>query len=141
MEKIERFDKGNMKMLREEIEAVLDFIYNDYGVKLEIGNITYSGEKFTTRLTGYAGAPAEKEKLERKADQAEKDFGILSLLYGLAPDDLGKTFAASGHIWKIKGIKAKSKKYPILCSREDGKMFKFSASTVLIGLGKKKGGY
>jgi len=60
--KIEKFDRDNLKMLRPEIQSVLDMIKDEYGISLSIGNISFSSNRFTTRLTAtIPGASAEEQ--------------------------------------------------------------------------------
>lgn len=67
-----------------------------------------------------------------------KNFRSLAPIYGLKPEDLGRTFAVS-HGWrggstqyKITGISGWKSKYPIIAERSDGRKFRFPLDTVKI---------
>lgn len=48
---ITKFDRANLKALRADIDAALATVAEKHGISLGIGNISFSGEKFTTRMT------------------------------------------------------------------------------------------
>jgi len=127
MGKITSFSKDSMKMLRPELQAVLDMIKDEYGINLEIGTISFTPTRFTCRLTGTT---------EGKEEGVKDDFAFYAPMFGLEEDDRGKSFGFNCKMYKIIEIKPSSKKYPIICQREDGKRFKFSSQMVRTGLGK-----
>jgi hypothetical protein len=65
-----------------------------------------------------------------------EDFKLYCHRYNLTPDDLGKEFSICADTYIIEGCKPRSSKYPILGKNvKTGKVYKFPASQVRIGLG------
>lgn len=140
MEKITEFNRKNLKELRPEIQAVLDMIHHEYGVKIELGSMSFSADKFTARITGYAGEEADKGRSERRENEFEQCFRLQSFLLGLKETDLGKKFGMGGKDYILIGMKPKAQKYPLLGKDvETGKTFKFSVDSVKAGLGYIRG--
>lgn len=125
MTKITEFTRETLKDLRPEIQAVLDMIRDEYGVRMEIGGISFQKGKFTTRLTGYCGENAEKSQVDHHLEGYEQTFNLFCTSYGLQKEHLGKTVQLDGKGYSIVGLNRKSAKYPIMTMREDGKLFKF----------------
>ncbi len=123
-EKITEFTRENMKMLRPEIQAVLDMIKDEYGVNLSIGTISFSEGRFTTRMTGTVDGYVEK----KKEDQGDFAFGFAAKSLGLPENCRGRAFPYKLKNWTVDSIRLSSTKYPVICRREDGKKFKFTAA-------------
>lgn len=129
--KITEFNRQNLKEMRAEINKALAPLSDKYGVVFGTGNIRFTRDEFTVKLTVGTvneGAPAQGKEV--------KDFLALCHGYGLEPTDLGKTFVSNGTAWVLVGLKPKSYKFPFLGERYDGKRFKFTEHTVRRGLGK-----
>ncbi len=134
MEKITSFNKQNLKALRPEIQAVLDMIKDEYGVKFEIGNIRFSSDEFTCKLT----ATTENHKSDTGSN-IQLTWPLICGEYGLKPEDQGKTFTfvntnnkhLFGHVFTVKSINLKKKKFPVVCIREDGKSYNFTSQLVV----------
>jgi len=124
--KIESFNRGNLKSMRQEISQALAALSDKYGVMFEIGNIRFSDTKFRTQLSVTVANPSQKIQ-----GATANDFNTYCGIYGLVPSDLGKTFRGlSGDAYKLVGLKPKSHKFPFIGERADGKRFKFTAEQV-----------
>jgi len=117
-------DRTTVKSIRTEIEMVLKKHFNeDYGVN--IGNATFSRDNvvFKVGIADIVNGMA--------VDRSATDFKQSCFLYGLKPEDLGRTFKSnSGETYTIVGAKPRSSKYPIICASPNGKKYKFSALQV-----------
>ena len=114
-----------LKMITDEIESAIAHIGKKYDVEIKYksGSFTPSNAslKFTVNTISDNGDSITKET---------SDFVRYAKFYGFSVDDLNKTFNYCNEKYTVVGLKASSKKYPILCKREDGKMFKMTAQTV-----------
>src|SRR5690606_31343377 len=73
---IERFNKATLQALRPEVQAALDAIAEKHGIKLQLGNISYTpdGGSFTSKIEG---------KVEAIANEAEAArFREIAAMYG-----------------------------------------------------------
>jgi len=130
--KIKTFDRAAVKATRDALQGALGALAEQMGCEIKVGSATFdrSGANCTFKVEcaviGQDGVAETREIA---------DFRGLAPMYGLKPDDLGRTFTNAGEQYRICGIKAKSRKYPILAERErDGKVFKFPADTVKLKL-------
>lgn len=131
MEKITEFDRDNLKELRPEIQAVLDLIKDEYGVKLTIGPIRFDKGHFTTRLTGTIDGAASPDTIE----QGDIAFEFNAVSLGLPKDCRGFRFGYSGKMFRIDSINLRAKRFPVVCVREaDGRKFKFSVQLLKAAL-------
>lgn len=105
-------------MDEKNLRSALETLKEKYGItvfKLEIGAI-----------------------LKEMNDDVERiEFESLCKLYNLEPDDFGKVFALGKVSYRIKGIKPRAPKYPIIATNiATGKDYKIRIEDVLIGLGR-----
>lgn len=49
---IKQFDKVNLKVLRNDIDAAIKQVIDKHGIDLSIGSISFDAGRFTTRMTG-----------------------------------------------------------------------------------------
>lgn len=117
---IEKIGRDECKMIREIVNATLADALGELGLKASIGNMTFDGETVTTKLTvaiaDYNAGEAEFKKGCWKFDLNKSDFG--------------RKFESNGEVFTICGLKPRSRKYPVLGKRADGKVFKFPAARV-----------
>ena len=97
------------------------------GFEVEVGNASFNATEVTFKVT-MRQTGAEKT--------TERDFQTYAFMFGLQPSWFGQTFLAGGHAYTITGLNRKAKSMPVLASRGDGKVFKFSAETVKLHLTK-----
>ncbi len=130
---IKAFDPQNLKNVRADIDSALLAIKQKYGITLQIGNISYSPEKATARLTMVAVGDASTATDPRKAAlaKAEAEFKSYAKSFGLKPEQFGATFTYGRDTYKLAGIKVRASKMPILgTSTRDGKTYKFPESVI-----------
>jgi len=117
---INKIGKEECKVIRATVNEALAAALEELGVKASIGNMTYTGDtvsfKTTVSVDGY------------NADETEFKKGCWK--YDLKPADYGRKFENNGEVFTICGLKPRSRKYPIIGRRADGKKFKFPARVV-----------
>lgn len=120
-------DKQKTKDLRGSIYAAIKPLENEHDVVFNIGNVTY----------GDSSCKFKMEVLDNLSDGKGVDFMELAFkagchLFGLTPEDYGKSFHTNGQTFTISGLKPKSRKYPIIATcTGNGKHYKFQASRVV----------
>lgn len=124
--KIKAFDTANLKLLRAELEPLLDELGQKYGIVLTIGRIGYSPSNFKASLEG--AVLSEDGTAETREAQ---DFKAMAEFYGLKPEYLGKEFVSNNKRFRVSGLKPRSPKYPVLAvDVVSGTVYKFPADTV-----------
>jgi len=115
--KIESFTKSNLKSVRTEIETALNKVGEKLGISLSIGNISFNADQFTSKLT--ANSTTDKGEVN------QKEWDRFCLFTSFDKDDFGKSFIQGGTTYTICGVKARSRKYPILAKNASGTTYKF----------------
>lgn len=82
---IQRFDKPSLQALRPEIQAALAAIAEKHGIKLQLGNISFTadGGSFSGKIEGTVEAIADAA--------AEKMFREAASIFGFDPDKVATT--------------------------------------------------
>ena len=120
-------DRKKVQLLRTKIAEVLEPLGKELGLKMSVvGNASFSNSNVTFKVE-----VAEVNEDGEAQTRAVEEFKAYAVLYGLQEDMFGKTFTIGSNIYKICGLKAKAHKYPVLAKRSDGKVFKFSVSSIL----------
>lgn len=131
---MERFDKPVLRSLRPELEQALADVCAKHGFTARIGSGSFSDFECKFQLILELDGAGEA-----KASGAEADFKRYAHLYGLQPDDFGKTFELdNGSRYTITGISPNRPKFPVNGARSDGKLFKFGEATVKRALARSK---
>lgn len=110
-----------VKALRQSIEAALEPVAEQYGLAITLGRGKYTSTYAEIKLT--AGEPNGNGVA---ASAEAEDFQKLAVVYGLAPDDLGKTVILKGKgsqlaKYRIIGLRARATKWSILLEAADPK--------------------
>lgn len=104
--KYKTINKDFLKEFRDDFMRLNEAIELKYGVKVQLGNISYTESDFNTTLKVYKDNGGECiEKLE---------FNKLCKRYGIAEDDFGIEFSYNGKKFKLIGFKPKNRTYPII---------------------------
>lgn len=119
MTKVTMIGRPECRLVRE---AITDFsnlpeLLEDMGLKLSVGNISYSGKDMTIKLNvALESYDAGKEQFERSCYR-----------YGLKPEHYGAEFTSNGKTFRLTGLNPRRPKYPISAVRVgDDKPFKFT---------------
>ena len=130
--KMKRIGSGELKLLATEIEEAVQSVAKKHGIQIKRGRGVYGGANATLKLeiaTMGTGGQVQTREAE--------DFKLYAKLYGMEADDLGKEFTDfDGEVYKITGFKPRSRKYPVLVERCDGKGFKMPVARVKAGLSR-----
>lgn len=122
---IKRFDRPTLRILGDEIEAALVPVAKKHGISIRRGRGTFTEESYTVRIE----CSLLNEKGEAVTKEAQ-DFQRYAGLFGLEPGHFGRVFQYQGERFTICGLKVRSRKFPILARRSDGKVFKLNAEVV-----------
>ena len=121
-------DRTKVQRLRTALNAIdLSEIENRFGVKFKIGNASYDSRAgnatFKLEVANIVGGIVKTKEVSA--------FELNAKFYGLEPTDLGCKFSFNGELYKIVGLKPRSRKYPILGENiVTGKSYKFMPEMV-----------
>ncbi len=131
-QKIKSFEKSNLMILRTEFAKAVAGVEKTYGIKFDLGNISFLDKEFTSRLKVYivdpklvkSGDPNAAKKL-RFAENVRKHGWKM----GINVKDLGKLveLGRSG-LCEFVGCKDRDSKMPLIFETEDGKLIRASKS-------------
>ena len=131
MEKIIGFNTASCKDIGEMVSQTLDNLGKELGIKFNYKGGSFSPTSFTFKI---------KADILNAAGVNEADkqfFGMYAEMFGLLPEDYGKTVRLKRSLFKIIGIAPNSWKYPILVENvASGKVWKYPASTIQFLLGR-----
>ena len=123
--------KNELKSFRTDFTVAVSALEKRFGVKIELGNISYNQTSFTTRLT--CTNLAENGE---KAGNAEM-FNMYKTLYGLKAN-LGDSYKDyKGLTYTIMDINPRRTKYPLVVKCSDGKRYKVSVDMVNMYMSRK----
>jgi len=129
---IRQLDKPTVTYIRKHLEAALKPLAEKLGVAIDLGQCTFqpSNCKFQLKV-------AVRDCNGQAVTEEAESFKHSAKLFGLEPADLGKEFSYQGQSYTICGLKAKSRKYPIIGQSGNGKNYKFPCRAVLEALGRE----
>jgi hypothetical protein len=117
--------RSELKNLRELIVPAVQNVLGD-GYLVEAGPGRYGFRAELKLLVTKAG----EDGVAKSSMQI--DFEQNAVLYGLEPSDFGGRFRANQTWYKIIGLKARNRKYPIIAEHYvSGDRFKFGEDTVI----------
>ena len=124
-------DRNDLRTLNAAMQKALNTVAAEHGLQitLKAGSYEADGSRFTTKIE--ALAPNASGEI---VSQEAKDFQNYATGYDLKPGDLGKVFQSNGHSYTISGMKPRSRKFPIIATRDDGKSYKFTAEAIVQNL-------
>ena len=126
---VTEFDKPTTRALGEAIaRAVQEQFGPDTGVDFKYGGGMLDGTDCTIRLRCRV-----RDATPREAVLFQE---LAALGYGLKPEDLGRSFAANGKRFVVKGLLPGRAK-PIICDDLAGKRFVFTARSVQQALARE----
>jgi hypothetical protein len=133
------FTRNDVATLRKDIDAALQQVALQHGIIISLGNCRFTpNEARFSKLTiipkttsnTVSVTPALSDTIEGR------QYIDLAYMFALPKDGLGKTFISNGRTFKITGLKANRRKYPVQgVSVTTGRAFKFTADQVRRGLG------
>lgn len=115
--KISKFDKTNLKEVRDLINDALQAVLTKHGLTANIGSISYSDADFTCKLTVSCGSSDDAER---------REFEKYAPLFNLKANEYGSIFTVDGKSYELVALKPRSSKYPIIGMNDKGQRYKFS---------------
>jgi hypothetical protein len=128
MAKITSIDRAVARILAAQIEEVVRGFVDEQGLAVKYGGgaIAADGNSITLRYeVAIKNAEGIAETRERN------DYKNLCTFFHLKPEWLDQEFTATGTVYNVSGLSQKSRKFPVLATRGDGKVFKFTALTIV----------
>ena len=111
------FNKSNLADVRSAINTSLNDVADHFGITLEIGNISFEGNRFSTKIT--ANIVSEDGVVQTR--EREDFTRYAQSLCDLDPDWLDKSYTSQGLVYKITGLKTKARKNKIMLECSDGR--------------------
>jgi hypothetical protein len=132
--KINKIDRDALKVLRSAINAALESVGKEYGVKLSAANASYDA----SGMTGHFKVEINTISGDGQVVTKEvSDFKKYHDLYNLKEEHLNAEFTVGREKYRIGGLLMNAKRFPILGIRvKDGRQFKFPESAVASLSGK-----
>ena len=125
MSKITRFDKPNLRVLRDEIDAALKPVADKYGISLKAGNASFDAQTVRFKLQG----------------AVISDDGVIKDEYRVALEryypqyvDVEVTLSRAGKA-KVVGYNSRGRKYPFIAETPRGERYKVTEMQVRFASG------
>ena len=115
---MERFTKGNLKVIRVAIDTALREVEEAHGIKLNMGNISFDETTFRTKLE--ASIVNEKGIVE---DRQRTDFTQYATMYDLNPEWLDKEIVLGDDTFTVTGLNTKASKNVVRIEKANGKTY------------------
>lgn len=120
---ITKFDRKNLRNLRADLENAVSAVAEKYGIALDFGSGRFSDFRYSVKLTCLIGS-------DGSTDHAKISWDLNCRMFGLKPEDFGRTFKQGSTRFTICGIKPKSRRYPIIAANDNGTEYKFPTSVL-----------
>jgi len=120
------FNKSNLADVRSAINTSLNDVADHFGITLEIGNISFQDNRFSTKIT--ANIVSEDGVVQTR--EREDFTRYAKTLCDLDPDWLDKSYTNGGNTYKITGLKTKATKNKIMLECSDGRGYVAPAEMV-----------
>jgi hypothetical protein len=116
--------KTELKEFRKRFAYYMKSIETDFGVKVELGNITYDASEFRTKMTVRNTANAAGVAVNTD----EVTYNKYRMIYGLP--EFGSPVTVHGKTCRVCGFKPRSTKYPVIVEYPNGKKYKVTIDEV-----------
>lgn len=117
--------KDSVRDISRDINAAIQSVAKKHGIKLSMNGGTYQSSnavlKIKVSTISESGIVETKERISYIQNHK---------LYDLKREWLDQTFTNGGFVYKIIGLNTRAYKRPVLCERNDGKVYKLSAENV-----------
>src|SRR5688572_28761642 len=112
--KLTSMTRDNFKAIAARIDAALQPIAEELGISISRGRGTYD------EINGLGTLKVEVAIKKPDGTVATREaayFREAAPLYGLKPEDLGRTFEVKGEQYQLVGLKPRAEKMPFLVKR------------------------
>lgn len=106
---IKQFDKKNLKALRQDMNAALKAIEAQYGIKINVGNASFSDNEVTFKTK--CNTIGEGGKAQTKEANQWKMYAELN---GVGQFSVGDRVELQGRIFTIEGWNTRARKSPVM---------------------------
>jgi hypothetical protein len=130
---MESFTKESVRELSRRLQETLDRFAKENGMKAIVGNASFTPFNICYKIE-LATIAANGEALTRDAEH----FFHHAPCYGLAREDLGKSFRYGDRTYKIVGLNTRSRSAPVIVSDDNGKSYKFKVELLKALLSAQK---
>jgi len=130
---IKVIERSTCPLIRDAIDEALKEVGKKLGLNIQtVGGGGYTEKDYRIKVeASVIGAGGVVENREVSS------FKTLAEFYGMKATDLGREVYVYGTKYTLTGIAPRSRKFPILVKRFDGKGFKLPLQAVKIALGYK----
>jgi hypothetical protein len=111
------FTKTELKAFRQDFANTVKDLEKKYGVKVELGSISYGETDFHTKMTCTKTSSDGKKKVDTV------EFELLKGLLGFK-GNIGDKYVSKGITFTITGLDGKKPKFPVLIEGSNGKKYK-----------------
>ena len=123
---MERFTKGNLKVIRVAIDTALREVEEAHGIKLNMGNISFDETTFRTKLE--ASVINERGIVQ---DRERTDFTQYATMYDLNPEWLDKEIVLGDDTFTVTGLNTKASKNVVRIEKANGKIYGCTAKNLI----------
>jgi len=124
--KITDFNRANIRALRVELDKAMQSISAKYGIEIETGNASFSGNEVTFKVKANT-VGANGVAITEEAKQFELEKGI----HGLGHLSVGDTIMIQGNPYILTGFNSRARKAPINFTDKSGKSYRCSVQMVV----------
>lgn len=124
---ITKFDKTNLQALRKDITEAMAAVEKLHGIKLQLGNISYSDSTFTAKITS---AIANGDSGPVVNPKWKSDFDRNAMALGFKREDFGKNVRIGRETFVIVG--AQPRKPTLILQRPNGSFVAYPASLCVV---------
>jgi hypothetical protein len=124
--KITKFTKSNVTEARRAINEAVASLKETHGINVSLGNISFTGNSFTTKITVSVLGESGEAKPEHRVNWDSGSYRK----HGFSKDDLGTLVTIYGDKHEIVGCTNRRSKYGIIGKGQDGKLYKLETSKV-----------
>tara|TARA_B100000900_G_scaffold415889_1_gene447723 strand:+ start:3786 stop:4175 length:390 start_codon:yes stop_codon:yes gene_type:complete len=123
--KVSNFDKPSLKAIRMAMNAALKSVEDQYGIKVNVGNASYSANEVTFKVKantiGDSGEAITKEA---------QNWSLYAGMNGLGQFKVGDQIELQGKTFTITGWNTRAKKSPVNIQDANGRGYKCSAQMI-----------
>jgi len=122
-------DKTEAGVVQREISEAVDIILARHKLKRKVTRASYTEGTLRITINANSTDPAHDPKIA--------DWKRYAAAFGLPADGLGRTFTSRGQAWKIVGLDAGRRRYPVIAEPvTGGKAMLFTAEGVVSALSR-----
>lgn len=119
------FSKDTAVRFRFEMNKALEAVAKEFGVKIDVGNCTYSEIEMKFKVS------IKTNDIEAIAQKEQTRWNDLCVMYGFKVEDFGKTFESRGTTYKIAGLDTRKPRFALKAiNTKNGQMYGFDAESI-----------